>query len=567
MSKYNPPAEPQTTGQLLRRVFKRQGKYVLIGFPLLSFWQVGEALVPITVAAAIDNAILPIDHAQLLLWIGILAANFAFLSFSYRFGGRAGFRAVQAEAHELRSEIAAKALSPSGITEEHMPGEVLSLASSDSEIVARVIRQAGYTIGTSLALIVVSVWLLSVDVLVGLVVILGTPLMVFITQFLAPLVAKRVDAQQTTTAHSSGIASDFVTGIRPLKGMSAEAEASKRYREHSQTAAKAGINMVKAWGALDGLGAGLSLAFLAFVAVVAGSRAMSGDITAGEFIAVVGLSQFLAEPIRALGELTADFAAAWASSKRIVRFLNTPALSGQGQHLPSADTSSLVFDRLTTPEIRDLSLIAAPGAIIAIVVSDPSTVSSLLNVLSAKEAPEAGQILIGKNDIAKLTFAARRKHMIVAPHRPDLFEGSLLDTIDPDRQLKETELHKVLEAAACNDFIDSERGDLARRVSAMGTSFSGGQRQRLALARALGHDPEILILHEPTSSVDAVTEDHIAQKIREYRANRATIIITSSPPFLRQADEVLWLREGAVVARGKHSDLLHRDDYRAEVAR
>ena len=130
------------------------------------------------------------------------------------------------------------------------------------------------------------------------------------------------------------------------------------------------------------------------------------------------------------------------------------------------------------------------------------------------------------------------------------------------------DVEKALFTASAEDILDSLPGGLDSVVTEKGRSFSGGQRQRLVLARALAADPEILVLVEPTSAVDAHTEARIARRLREARAGRTTVIAATSPLVLDQADKVVLVRGGRVVAEGTHRELLaDRPDYRETVTR
>jgi ABC-type multidrug transport system fused ATPase/permease subunit len=126
----------------------------------------------------------------------------------------------------------------------------------------------------------------------------------------------------------------------------------------------------------------------------------------------------------------------------------------------------------------------------------------------------------------------------------------------------------ALRTASAEDVLEALEHGLDEAVAERGRSFSGGQRQRLVLARALAADPEVLVLVEPTSAVDAHTEARIASRLREHRAGRTTVVTSTSPLVLDRVDLVAFVRAGVVVATGAHRDLLHEvPDYRAVVTR
>jgi ABC-type multidrug transport system fused ATPase/permease subunit len=160
-----------------------------------------------------------------------------------------------------------------------------------------------------------------------------------------------------------------------------------------------------------------------------------------------------------------------------------------------------------------------------------------------------------------------RRRIVVSDANSTLFSGELAAQLDlrgrgPDAVLA------ALHAASAEDVLQALPDGLETRVAERGRSFSGGQRQRLVLARVLAADPEVLVLVEPTSAVDAHTEARVADRLRALRAGRTTVVTTTSPLLLDRADEVAFLQEGRVVAVGTHADLL-RDvpQYRSVVAR
>ena len=146
-----------------------------------------------------------------------------------------------------------------------------------------------------------------------------------------------------------------------------------------------------------------------------------------------------------------------------------------------------------------------------------------------------------------------------------LFSGRLGERLDVTGR---GDVERALLTASAQDVLDALPERLDTVVAERGRTFSGGQRQRLVLARALALDPEVLVLVEPTSAVDAHTEARIAQRLRPHRAGRTTVVTTSSPLVLAAVDEVAFLVDGKVVATGTHGDLLDTSpDYRRVVAR
>ncbi|MFT4232123.1 MAG: ABC transporter ATP-binding protein, partial [Leucobacter sp.] len=194
-----------------------------------------------------------------------------------------------------------------------------------------------------------------------------------------------------------------------------------------------------------------------------------------------------------------------------------------------------------------LALRVEPGELVG-VRADQATAERLVRLLSARCGPdEAGHALLDGAPVLALGVERWRSRMLVAPHRAELFDGTVAWNLatpgaDPAR------IPEALDAAACADILDVLPDGLDTPVGEGGMRLSGGQRQRIALARAYAAHPPVLVLHEPTTSVDAATEQAIAARIRGVRGGQTTILVTSSPALLSVCERVVTLRGDAAGA-------------------
>ncbi|MEI5672289.1 MULTISPECIES: ABC transporter ATP-binding protein [unclassified Nocardioides] len=545
---------PRSTAALYRRTVRRHRGLVSRSILLLCTWQICEALVPVIIGLVVDDAVATGDGSHLLWWFAGLAGLFLVLSSGYRYGSRAGFATVQHESHLLRGEVVRRVLDPRGTTRKRLPGETLSVATSDAELAAEVVRMAGFACAAVGSIAVAAVYLLRVDLLLGLVVLLGVPLVLGAVQLLAPRLSRHAGEQQSRIARASGLAADLVAGLRVLKGVGGEAAAARTYDEASDRAVGAGILAARSTGLMSGTTTALSGVFLAAVALLAGHRALDGDITIGQFIAVVGLAQFLAEPLSTLGEVAAHTATCWASGRRVVEVLAEPyAVADSG-------ASCVPAGPLEVPGL----LRASPGELVGVLLEDPAVGDRLLDEL-AGVLPAPG-VRVGEVELDAVGLNARRAHVLVVRHHVDVFEGTLRSNVlthgEPDWPT-------VLTASALDDVVDLDPDGLDRAVAAGGTSLSGGQRQRLALARALAARPPVLVLQDPTTAVDAVTEHDIAHGLRAALPGEGiAVVLTSSPALLAAADRVVHVAADGTTVTGTHAGLLAEDaSYRTAVLR
>ncbi|WP_121253436.1 ABC transporter transmembrane domain-containing protein [Nocardioides ferulae] len=582
---------PSTSGALLRRTVRRQRGRVAGSAALVTVWQIAELMVPVLIGVVIERGVVTGEVDQMLLWGGVLALHFVVLSYSYRFGARWGFRALQAESHALRTEVSAHMLSPRGARPDRLPGDVLALATADAESVATVLRQLTFTVAGGVGLLVSAAVLAAIDVVLAALVLVGVPLVLAVTQGAAPRLTRRSEARQEALGGATGLAADFVRGLRPLKGIGAEDHALARYRRQSRQAADASIGAAGWEGAVQGLTAGLSGLFLAAVALVAGLRALDGGLGIGEFVAVVGISQFLGEPLRMLTYLLTQVAQSRASAARIVSFLATPPLvlapDPDGVTAENADPGAAADPALrgprAAPDLRleavhhgslaGLDLVFEPGRLVAVVAEDPSDAAALMALLRAEAVPTHGSVLLEGAVLTSWPVDRLQEMLLVADHHVDLFEGTLLTNLDPRGELSDDGLRRVLTASAADQLVSAAGAGLAEPVGADGTTLSGGQRQRLGLARALAADAPLLVLHDPTTAIDAVTETMVAEGLWRLRhgpertAERTTVVVTGSPALLARADVVVHVRGGRAVATGRHAVLVSSADYREAVLR
>ncbi|WP_063061434.1 ABC transporter transmembrane domain-containing protein [Nocardia sienata] len=565
-------APPGSARGLLVDVLRRNIGAVAACFALLSAWQLAEAMVPVVVGEFIDHAVVPGDVHALIGWGALLAIVFAALMFFYRYGALIAYRTDQLEAHRLRVDIARHVLRPLGPRTGRLPGATVSLATIDADGVGTLTRSAGDTFASAVAVTVSAVVLIRTDLVIGLKVLLGVPLVLLATQLITPVIARRSREQRGQVADTAAAAADLVRGLRAVKGIGAENEATARYRQRSRVAQDAGIRMAGSQALMQAVTTGLSGLFLAVVTLLAGQRALEHDITVGQLIAIVGLTQFLAVPVQALGQIGALVADGYACAGRIVEFLRTPPLLTVGSARPERTDPEIALEKVTVGALRDFSLVSRPGELLCMAVDDPATTRTLMQLL-AGEIPTAdvsGEVRLDGDALSSLSIPARGERLLVNPHQTDLLRGTLRGNLDPNGRHEDSDLAPFLTAAAAHDIVRLQESGLDQPVAAKGSTYSGGQRQRIALARALASESSILVLDNPTTSVDAVTEQRIAIGIRELRHradSRITWIITTSPAVLAQADRVVYVADGRVADSGTHRELLDRPEYKDLVLR
>ncbi|MFD9637150.1 ATP-binding cassette domain-containing protein, partial [Streptomyces violascens] len=222
-------------------------------------------------------------------------------------------------------------------------------------------------------------------------------------------------------------------------------------------------------------------------------------------------------------------------------------------------------------------LLAPEGRFTAVVCGDPDAAGRLADRLGGHAAESDGptSVLLGGVALDGLALDEARTVVLVQDKDPVLLSGTLRELLDVPSS-GQVEAADALAAAQCGDVlealaqasVDDGQDPMGTRITERGRSLSGGQRQRLALARSLVADPEVLVLDEPTSAVDSHTEARVAAGIKRLRAGRTTVVFTSSPLLLDQAERIVFVHDGEVASVGVHRELVHTDArYRAVVTR
>lgn len=306
-----------------------------------------------------------------------------------------------------------------------------------------------------------------------------------------------------------------------------------------------------------------------------GGREILGDaLSAGVFVQFWMLFNKLGDPIRELGEKYNVLQSAFSSTERIFQILDdrTCIEEKQGAVASPRGPARVEMRDVTFaykaghPVLHGVAFVAEPGQRIAIVGPTGAGKSTILALLSRLSDPGSGEVTLDSVPLGDLTLDSLRQRIAVVPQDVFLFTGSVLDNVRLfDPAIPQSRVEEALATALAADFVGRLEGGLQAQVQERGGTFSQGERQLLALARALAHDPDVLVLDEATANIDTRSEARIQEALRVVLKGRTAIVVAHRLSTVRDADQILVVVDGRIVERGRHDELVAKQGVYAKM--
>ncbi len=580
----------------------RQQTSVIAGATLVGvLWQLPLTVGPWLVGRAVDQGMLAgsvpatLQWSALLLLVTLVGAGFGIAMHTLV------VRSWLIALYGTTLMVTRKAVQLGHVLPRRTPtGEVLSVAASDADEFGGLTEITARGLSQLVAYLTVATIVLSTSPALGLMVLAAAPVLVGVALPLLRPLHRRQESERTRSSTLTSMATDIVAGLRILRGIGGESTFGRNYARQSQLTRRAGVSAGVWQAAIEAVGVLLSGCFLVLL-MYAGTRAVdAGELTVGELVSFLGYGLFMVGPIRTFFELAQKVTRALVSARKAVAVLDlAPPWSEPAAPVSPPGDGDLV-DEVS-------GFVAHPGRLTVVVSAVPEASAALADrlgrwftaeeeppplleptgrrwgrsararrverraVLAARDAERAARpwgVTYGGVDLGAVPLDELRRTILVSDTSSSLFAGTLQAAVDPHRRLTREQAETALLTASAEDVYDALPGGWAGELDERGRGLSGGQRQRVVLARALAADPRVLVLVEPTSAVDAHTEARIAERLAEHRRGRTTVVTTVSPLWLHQADHVVLLSGGRVVAEGRHEDLLSDEPgYRDVVVR
>ncbi|MDG4840373.1 ABC transporter ATP-binding protein [Micromonospora sp. WMMD967] len=553
---------------------RRQPWRVLRGSLLGTAWMIGLSARPYLIARAVDDGLRARDTRALAFWVAAIVVAGVALSFLGIMRHRT-MTFIREDAKARSAEVLLRHLSRIGsvLPRRVASGEVSTIGGSDIDWTAQVLTLTGPGVGAVVAYGVIAVVLWSISPMLALCVLVGVPAVGLVV---GPLL-RRLERAESIYRRQQGAltarSGDIVAGLRVLAGVGGRGLFASRYAARSQELRAEGyrVGAVISW--IDAATVAIPGLFLAAVVWLTARMAVTGDVTIGELVAVYGYVATLIVPVWFLLEGSHQLIRGRVAARRIIGLLTVTAddVGGPGRRWSGPVPGARQPEALAAPDgPADLydpvtGLTVRAGRLTGVAADDPAAAVALADRLGRYVVSDTTW---GGVPLAGVALDEVRSRILVADHDSYLFAGTLRDILRAGAADGDDRVDAAVRTASAEDVVDALPAGLDTPIDSRARTLSGGQRQRVRLARAVLAEPEVLILVDPTSAVDAHTEARIAERLRVARAGRTTVLIATSPLLLGRADLVAHLSGGRITATGSHADLLDSDaDYRHLVAR
>jgi ATP-binding cassette, subfamily B, multidrug efflux pump len=562
----------------LKKYFVRYKKKLILGFIFILLSNIGTVYVPMLMKDSID-ALQSSATNSLLLQYGLMIVGASLFAGIFRFMIRQTIIVVSREIEfDLRGDFWKHIqLLPMRYFQNTSTGNIMAHATNDINAVRMFIGPAVmYSIDTSVRLIMVLILMLSLNTSLTIYALLPLPLLSVLVYKVGKLIHSKFTVIQEKFAQLTTLAQENFSGIRVIKSYVREESEMKRYAEHSQDYLKKNMNLVKTQAMIMPLLFLITGLSIIIVIWLGGTKVINGELTLGEITAFIVYLGILIWPMIAFGWVINIIQQAEASMKRLNKILSEPY-----QITETEKTNYSVKDIKGNIEFRnvsfryndnspyifkDIKLKIQEGSTLAIMGYTGSGKTSFINLIPRLYDCTEGELLIDGMNVKDMPLDVLRTNIGVVQQESFLFSDTILNNISYGRREVDRSLvNKVAGIAQFDKDIQEFPLKYETIVGERGITFSGGQKQRACLARALAINPKILILDDSFSAVDTSTEEEILKNLKNFMRERTSIIISHRISTVKDADKIIVLSDSKIAEEGTHEELVAKGGIYADL--
>lgn len=555
-------------GTILRLIpyFRRHIPLLILVFILVVFGTAMQLASPWLIGSAIDAMVRERTdlHHLALIALGIAAA-FLLSSAASWFQIRAMVRISQDIVRSLRRDLFAVIQTlPIRYFDTRPHGEIMSRLTNDIETMSATLSQSAPQLMGSAIMVIGSIsFMLFLDPLLTLIALVSMPLGLLAARIVGSGTRTHFSAQQKILGELNGHIEEMISGQRTVKAYGREARTLAEFSSINERLNKAGIRAQIASGIMGPLMNVVNNIGFALVASAGAVLAVNGIITVGVIAAFTNYARQFARPISEIATQYNMLQAALAGAERVFEAMDEQPEPDDGILPLTHVVGAVVFDNVSfgyspaVPVLKNVTLTATPGQTIALVGPTGAGKTTIVNLLTRFYDIDAGTIRIDGHDIRTVDRSGLRRALGIVLQDTHLFSATVRENIRYGRlNASDDDIRKAARLANAEAFIlrlpngyDTIIGDDASNISL-------GERQLITIARAILADPAVLILDEATSSVDTRTEMHIQEAMKQLMQGRTSFVIAHRLSTIRDADEILVIKDGAIIERGDHQQLL-----------
>ena len=451
----------------------------------------------------------------------------------------------------------------------HKTGDLMSLATNDINAVRMTLGQGIIMFIDSTFLLILNfvMMIATTNVLFASKVLFTIPLIILLVTRFGGVIHSRFKAVQAQYGKITTRAQENFSGIRIIKAFGQEEENKKLFIEENLKYYDKNIELAKMQSFFNPFIQVLSNLSYLFLLFFGAKEVMQGTMLLGDFIAFNAYLGLMMWPARALGMVIVFMQRGAASMDRLNNIFNTkPEIVDAKDAIDLKDTKgevefknvSFKYSEDLPYALKDISFKISPGKTLAILGRTGSGKSSIVNVMLRLYEVNQGQILIDGHDIREIKLNSLRENISYVPQDDFLFSKTVKENIEfhYEHELDDETIEKYAKIAGVYDDIMDFKDGFDTILGERGVTLSGGQKQRVSIARALAKEKNILIMDDSLSAVDTETEEKILQNLNRDERGTSKIIISHRVSTIKDADEILFIEDGAIVERGTHDELI-----------